>query len=749
MKKLLIAVFIIFTALIPLSMLKASTEIKNKADVVNRNTTTSGLNVYIFDEVIKLNSGGAVDPESSWTTNTLISTITALEKNTQYTISMYYISGSTIGEDTPKIVLTSATSSPVVRHEFYPADSTGMGTMIEKSSMTFTTGSYDVNAIRIQRREGQIYNDWTFKIQIEKGPTSTEWTSSKAPVATLKEDSGSINMWHRQIGNRVYAYMRYGHINTLTNPASYFLTETDPNNNYVLYENAGQFEDFTRTLSNPDPAVYTQFEIYEKNTYTGETTSVFLGNVTQLKSYTFYADGAIYFRDQDNKLIYKLYGLTKAVSMFWSQPTVVNATVQDLPTTTGNPFPDAESNGIYGSVHFNVNPINHELSRTVSYAGNTYQMAKVILDDISFLQNVEKSYYYTKGEDKFMAFFHKDGDFLSGSTAKKWGGFTIWNLTTNEIIVTNRVWVLTYVDVTSDHKAFAYYYMPEIPVEDLLSVALTFQYRIGKKGIGTLWSQQWSEWETKELRLEKDAQSLEAAIPQWTHDVYTASTVALAAGAILTAIPGTQPIGIPLLAIGSIGLATASTGELIARLSGGLNEIEQVIPDTILKNKINKHYSDVAGKEITINLATNKLYKLYLGSYSGSMVNYVEFDESSFTYTEVSWVSNGTVYVMDGEHIFGQFNVDDKYELEKPKDDPGLLPTIDMIIEAVIFIVAAFVVGSVVVILIKQGILTDPKKALVFFIVVSIIALVVYFFYASGFTLKELFESLNTKALKV
>jgi len=568
-------------------------------------------------------------------------------------------------------------------------------------------------------------------------------------AATLKADAGTINMWHQEIGSRVYAYMRYGHVNTHDNPASYHLTETDPNNNYTLYENSGQFQDFTRTLNNPDPEVYTQFEILEKNTYTGEVKSVFLGNVTTLKSYTYYSDGAIYFRDQDNKLIYTFQGLTKSVSMYWTQPTVANATVADLPATTGNPFPDSGSGGIYGTVYFTVDSITHALSRTVSYANNTYKMADVVLDDISFLQNVDRAYYYTKDDQKFMAFFHSDGDFLTGSTAKKWGGFTIWNLSTNEIIVTNRVWVLTYIDVTSDHKAYAYYYMPEIPTEDLLSVALTFQYRVGKKGLTTLFAQNWSEWKTEELRLEKDRVAIEASIPSWTYDVYTSSTVALAAGTILTAVPGTQAVGIPLLAIGSLGLAAASAGDLYARLTGSINEIEQIIPNTELQSKIETHYTKMAGREIEVNLATNKLFKLFLGNYNGTDVNYVEFDEDTFSYTEISWVSSGTVYVMDGEHILDQFEVDDSYESEKPADDEGLRPLIDMIVEAVILIGVIVVIVVMTVFLIKQGVLTDPRKAIAFIIVMMIIALAFLIFYASGFKLTDFLEQLKTIIIQV
>jgi hypothetical protein len=566
------------------------------------------------------------------------------------------------------------------------------------------------------------------------------FTSINLYAATYVSDNGSTSMWHREIGDNAYVYFRYNHVNTYANPAQNFTTETNDSSHYTPYENAGQFADFNRILVNPDNTYYTLFEVVEKNLLTNEETIVYQGDVDVIKSYTFYADSAMYFRDQDNKLIYKFYGINKAVKMRWVHITNTDVAISSLPETTGNPM---TSEGVYGDVFFNLDKVTHNLKLTVNYSGVAYQLADRVIEDIEFLEGVEKSYYYTIDDEKFIVFYYADSDLTNASAAKRWNGFAIWNLTTNEIIITNRAWILTYIDVASDNKAYGYYYMPEIPVEDLLSVSLTFQYRVGKKGITTLWAQKWSEYETKSLILEKDSVSLESRVPQWTYDVYTGSTVALAAGAIFTAIPGTQFIGIPLLIAGGLGTTAAISGELDGMINGGIDEIEQIIPDSTLTSKINSHYTEVAGKPIQINYSTNKLYKLYLGNYAGTDVNYVEFDEETFTYTEVSWVTNGTVYVMEGEHILTSTIIDREYEANRPADSEGLLGVLDKLLEVIIYIAVVVVLAVIVIALIKQGILTDPKKAIVFFIVMSILVSIIYLLFASGFDITEFFSSLT------
>lgn len=553
-------------------------------------------------------------------------------------------------------------------------------------------------------------------------------------AATYINDSGNSGMWHRQLGDYAYAYVRYTHINTYTSPAQSFTNETNPSSHYITYENAGQFADFNRVLSNPDSAIYTLFEVYEKNTLTGVETLVYQGGVDTLKVFTFYADGNMYFRDQDNKLVYKFYGLNKAVKMRWVQVTNVDVPIANLPTTTGNPI---ESTGQYGSVFYTVDAVTHNVAMTINYNGVAYRLADRIIEDITFLQNVEKTYYYTKDNSRFIVFFYKDSDFLAANNAaKKWNGFATWNLTTNEIIVTNRAWILTYVTMDDARNAYAYYYMPEIPVEDLLSVSLIFSHRYGTKNISTLWTQQYAAWENISLTLNKDEQTYNENLPTWIVQLYMEAYISTAATIALTAT--NNPFALPMLLSGSMTLAKAIDGTIDYYRTGGIDQISQTIPDTNLRAKIEAHYSKLAGAPVTLNLATNKLFKLYIGRFDKIGTNVVEFDNESFKYTEVSWVSHGTVYTLSGTHINDQWSLDEALEAPEEFDWSKFWSELK---DNIFYIVGVILGAALIIIFAYQGAFTNPWKFLMMVVVIGFIALVVGYIQASGFDFSVIFET--------
>lgn len=553
-------------------------------------------------------------------------------------------------------------------------------------------------------------------------------------AATYINDSGNAGMWHRQLGDYAYAYIRYTHINTYTSPAQSFSNETNPSSHYITYENAGQFADFNRVLSNPDSSIYTLFEVYEKNTLTGVETLVYQGSVDTLKVFTFYADGNMYFRDQDNKLVYKWFGLNKAFKMRWVQVTNVDVPIANLPTTTGNPI---EQTGQYGSVFFTVDTITHNVAMTINYNGVAYQLADRVIEDITFLENVEKTYYYTKDNSRYIVLFYDDSDFLaSNNAAKKWNGFATWNLTTNEIIVTNRAWILTYVTMDEQRNAYAYYYMPEIPVEDLLSVSLIFSHRYGTKNISTFWTQQYGAWENISLTLNKDEQTYSENLPNWLIQLYMEAYISTAATIALAAT--NNPFALPMLLSGSMTLAKAIDGTIDYYRTGGIDQITQAIPDTNLRAKIEQHYSELAGQPVTLNLATNKLFKLYIGKFDKAGTNVVEFDNESFKYTEVSWVSHGTVYTLSGEHINDQWSLDEALEAPDEFDWDKFWADLK---ENTFYILGAILGVVLIIVFATQGAFTNPWKFLMMVIVIGFIALVVGYIQASGFDFSVIFET--------
>lgn len=243
-------------------------------------------------------------------------------------------------------------------------------------------------------------------------------------------------------------------------------------------------------------------------------------------------------------------------------------TIADLPTTAGNPY----QSGLTGVVwDWSYNDVTNTFGAKVQYYSE-YDLAipNVGFADDAFLDHVESIDYYTVDGQKFFQFnFIESENVLltgSGQFAKRWNGFALWNLSSNEFIMYNKALALTYIEVTEDRKIYGYLYLPNIPVEDLLSVSGAFYYRYGYKNIwGT---QKYEEWKQAVFFLEKDEESYgsqsmwEGSLPQWSYDVLSASLAAASVGIIVSMIPGLQPIGLTLLASGVAGIVATNVGAI-------------------------------------------------------------------------------------------------------------------------------------------------------------------------------------------
>lgn len=451
---------------------------------------------------------------------------------------------------------------------------------------------------------------------------------------------------------------------------SFYLDYNQTNSSFLKYFDyeAGSYSDYMY-LSDKDTYHTPTYEIFDLGVYKGlymkvrlQLTSVLTNNERQQLVYLLNSDDVNYMFDWS----FEVYN-------------VVEETISllDLPETTGSPFVNANlmlpNETYYGTVEFSY--INNDVTLIIKYFGEyVYVLENVVFSDASFLDDVENVYYYTENGDRYLYFSYGEADDFvltdGNAVAKPWKGFTIWNLTTHEVHVTQRAWVLTYIDVV-DLNAYAYFYMPTIPHDDLLSVSLTFNYRVGRKGITTFWSQKYSDWETKAIILERGAESL-TSLPQWVYDTYVYSASAMAAGLAISLIPTVGPaVGIPLLVAGSIGAVTGAVGAVVELMTFDINQIEKInYPSSILKSTIESHYSELVGSPVTVG--STPLYKLHMGSFTGTDVNYVEFDQSNFKYTEIVWTTNGQVYVLSEDYIDEQVIVDRDYVATRPEETPPL-----------------------------------------------------------------------------
>jgi len=454
---------------------------------------------------------------------------------------------------------------------------------------------------------------------------------------------------------------QYSYVDFFVEPDPY---DTPIDTKYFSYEEE-PWSSFM-ILSDWDFSLPVVTDPYNMGTYKGSYAKIKL----QLKR-----DLSAYDRGQ---LIYILNSDDAAYLLDWNfnaYNDITNPmTLLDLPETLGNPFESDDlyypDTNYYGTVDFSY--INGDVTLFITYQGYyVYSIPDVVFTDDSFLENVYEVYYYTVDTERYLYFaYEEDDNFLltdGDIEAKTWTGFTIWNLTTNEVVTTQRVWALTYIEIV-DLNAYAYFHLPTVPEDDLLSVSVTFTYRLGKKGPTTLWQQRYLDWETKALFLQKDAESVEEGFPKWVYDTWTYSTVAMVGGALLTAVGG-GIVGLPIVIAGGVAMNVANVGALHDLVTQNIDQLQKVAyPSSTLVNTLNEHYTMLTG--VTVDVTDEPVYKLALGEFTGVDVNAVEFDTSNYKYTEIVFTSNGTVYSVTEDYIDNQVIVDVDYTASLPEASP-------------------------------------------------------------------------------
>jgi hypothetical protein len=353
-------------------------------------------------------------------------------------------------------------------------------------------------------------------------------------------------------------------------------------------------------------------------------------------------------------------------------------TIEDLPFTAGNPqqetpgkigvvtnyFYDSVANTFFGTVNYNVE--------------YPFVIRGVDFNDDDFLDSVASINYYSIGEEKFFQFDFVDSEevvlTLSGEYATTWSGFAIWNITTNEFVLYNRALAMTYIDVEPDRDVYGYLYLPNIPIDDLLSVSGFFSYRFGYKNI--IGQQKYHEWEEAAFVLEKDQASYGSDIfnygvlPQWTYDAVKIVSFTNPLAALFTLIPGMEDVGYFLNYTGRfsgyLAFALSSLGGIDKAVTGKIDEIETISPDIVLRSKLNEYYSQAADELIVLPTDVD-IHKLYFGSFTSYNTNVVDIDESTLTYTEITWVTKGNIYTVDGEFI-DEISILDPEDVAPPED---------------------------------------------------------------------------------
>lgn len=336
----------------------------------------------------------------------------------------------------------------------------------------------------------------------------------------------------------------------------------------------------------------------------------------------------------------------------WSK---VYAGVEDLPETEGNPY----DVGLTGTATFTY--LNNNFDSQISYDGEIYNIKfdGIVFSSASFLSNVSSVDYYSIDGDAYLQFNYNGSPNALLSTSSQlennWSLFGIWNLTDNEITLTQRALVLTYLNMDKQTRdAYAYLYMPTVVMDDLISTSLVFNYRylypLGIKG----------KWQNASLFLERGVESISERVPQDILDIWTYSTAAMAVGAFIPVLRW------PILAAGGIAINVANGMLLNHILTGSITEIEPVSADTVFRLRLNEYYSIAAGRPVNVG-SSEQVYRLYLGKYSEIGSTDAEIDNSTYKYTEIVYVSDGEVITLTAPYI-DQHSIIDKDWVERVEE---------------------------------------------------------------------------------
>lgn len=322
--------------------------------------------------------------------------------------------------------------------------------------------------------------------------------------------------------------------------------------------------------------------------------------------------------------------------------------VGDLPATNKSLL---NTTNVYdlGSVVFS-NIVGRSMIATVNYNNDPkyVQFNLASNTDMSIFSNTNESYYYTIGDEKFILINHANESMFTSKniTKQNWINYTIWNLTTNEINTFDRYNTYIYVRNESANNVYAYFYVDNFVMDQLLSVSLAFRYQykymIGNPG-------EWQEVNT----------ILEAGVSQhfdptsWQADFLAGAAVVTGIGAMIPAIRW------PVLLVGTVAsIWVGSTINTNPFQFGAIEQIQQahltVNELSLVNQELIKADPDFAGISNQLNL-----YKLHLGQYNKPFATGIDIDNDyslennhkGINIIQFTYMTQGQIYTIDGKDI--------------------------------------------------------------------------------------------------
>jgi hypothetical protein len=556
----------------------------------------------------------------------------------------------------------------------------------------------------------RINNDILTTIGVELGNPETLDLRLRVLANTLVEEPPveTGGLWHVLDGNRAYVHMRYmGLDSNSTQHHIWYETQTtdffeDPDgnglgldfrNHYTYLIGRGyddlysahwpnQTDNRIQTINNPFKGTDTTFTLeilYNTDAQRTEGSSnykkIVVEDPNQVKIEfamidTIVRPRAAVYITVDEYIIFDTLSSSDSqwhgmdvprVSMYFSEPEVVDVidpinqtSWNSLPLTNGNP---TNPLGDWADVtDFSFNEVTKQVSFTVNYLDELYQVNSFTVGaDTDFLKEAKKIFYYSDPETNdrvlYVNFSEDDSTYLlknaSYDDVTIWKGEALWNLSKNEVHVTQAKTVYNYIpEVGANGEVYSYFYMPNVPIDNLISVTANLVYQYyddGFLGIGGLQPRAKQSMAVTATKGESTSVN-----PTWVETTYRSMYIGAAlTGAVM--ITGWVPVyGWAVAGAFLLAGAYFETADQYEWFAKDVNQIEHVTPDAELVGNINAYIQNKSGNT-TFNPSTDKLYKLHLATLNDGDDVQVLGDESNVT--QVVWETDGEVYVLAEDFI--------------------------------------------------------------------------------------------------
>lgn len=550
--------------------------------------------------------------------------------------------------------------------------------------------------------------------------------SDASIVLTPEPAANAGGLWHVQDGNKVYVNMRYaadetaietGSIASVYSGFDYSTftswkplidysdgTYTDDNFSFPNTSNVK-----SATIDNPDPTTFDKFTVeivanmmpfdrygvddieqpsyklirqYDSAVSTVRVDLHDWSSIQDIAYMTLKVDGQEILSSENIEENSNFMDIAFGVRMYWStsetndtsepiDPGTVDAWDQ-LPETSGSPQTPLENWGVVSNLVVN----NQTVSFDVDYNGTKYPVEPFTVDgNLDFMGKSHDVLYYTDPDTGDRVLYFNFGETLSTATlaarsftdVSEWKGEALWNLSQNEIKVTDLLKVYNYIDeIDNDGNVYSYFYMPDVPLDSLISVSSILAYRYWSDGFLGLGQPEAGDIQYKNVAAVRGETS--SVNPTWVEQTYTTAFIAggittFAALSPLSVVPGVGwAIPVASFLVGGTLLA-ADINEFFAY---DVEQIQHVFPDVALANEINSYITQYSADD-TITVDTDKLYKLHLATLQDH--EDVEILESLSNVTQVVWETDGEIFVVNDPSIedieWGGPGT------EVPVDDPG------------------------------------------------------------------------------